>query len=318
MKLVFLETNSLGDDIDLSEFSKFGELITYPSSTPQETRQRVRDADVVFSNKIMMNEDTLAEAAALQYIGITATGTNNVDMEYVKSRGIAVTNVAGYSTDSVAQHTFAMTFYLLEKLRYFDEFVKSGDYSGSNLFCHYGEKFWELAGKTWGIIGLGAIGRKVAQIAESFGCRVIYYSTSGKNANPLYKRVELDTLLATSDIVSVHAPLTPQTEGMMNYEAFRKMKKSALFINVGRGPIVNEKDLAMALEENQIAGAGLDVMTKEPLPGDSPLLRIRDSRKLLLTPHIAWASVEARNRLVKELILNLEAYQRGEARNRVI
>lgn len=318
MKLVFLETNSLGDDIDLSGFSRFGELMTYPSSTVEEARQRVKDADVVFSNKILMNEETLGEAEQLKYIGITATGTNNVDMEYVKKKGIVVTNVAGYSTDSVAQHTFALTFYLLEKLRYFDDFVKSGDYSRSNLFCHYGEKFWQLSGKTWGIIGLGAIGRKVAKIAESFGCRVVYYSTSGRNANPDYERVDFDTLLKTSDIVSVHAPLTPETEGMMNYEAFSKMKESALFINVGRGPIVNEADLVRALEEDLIAGAGLDVMSSEPLPIDNPLLKIQDSRKLLLTPHIAWASVEARNCLVEELALNLEAYLRGESRNSVV
>lgn len=315
MKLVFLETNSLGDDMDLSSFSKYGELITYPSSTVEEARVRVKDADVVFSNKIMMNEETLGMAQNLKYIGITATGTNNVDMEYAKSRGIVVTNVAGYSTDSVAQHTFALTLYLLEKLNYFDGFVKKGDYSRSGLFCDFGEKFWQLAGKTWGIIGLGAIGRKVARIAESFGCRVIYYSTSGKNVNADFQQTDLDTLLMTSDVISVHAPLTPLTEGMMDYQTFSKMKKTALFINVGRGPIVKEEDLVKALEENLIAGAALDVMTKEPLPLESPLLTIQDSRKLVLTPHIAWASVEARSTLVKELGLNLDAYLNGEKRN---
>lgn len=315
MKLVFLEKNSLGDDIDLSDLSRFGELVAYPSSTVQEARERVKDADVVFSNKILMNEETLGEASRLKYIGITATGTNNVDFEYIGKRGITVTNVAGYSTDSVAQHTFALTFYLLEKLRYFDDYVKSGDYARSSLFCDFGQKFWELSGKTWGIIGLGAIGRKVAQIAASFGCRVIYYSASGKNNNPDYERVDLDTLLRSSDVVSVHAPLTAQTEGMMNYEAFEKMKRSALFINVGRGPIVKEADLVRALNEGQIAGAGLDVLTKEPMAADSPLLEIQDSNKLLVTPHIAWASVEARKRLVRELILNLEAWQQGEERN---
>lgn len=315
MKLVFLEKNSLGDDIDLSGLERFGELVIYPSSTLQETRERVKDADVVFSNKILMNEETLAEASRLKYIGITATGTNNVDFEYTRERGITVTNVAGYSTDSVAQHTFALTLYLLEKLRYFDDYVKSGDYARSSLFCDFGQKFRELSGKTWGIIGLGAIGRKVAQIAAAFGCRVIYYSASGKNNNPDYERVDLDTLLRSSDVVSVHAPLTVQTEGMMNYEAFEKMKRSALFINVGRGPIVNETDLVRALNEGLIAGAGLDVLTKEPMTADSPLLTIQDSNKLLVTPHIAWASVEARKRLVQELILNLEAWQQGEERN---
>lgn len=318
MKLVFLETDSLGDDIVLDEFSRFGELKLYSSSTPEEARERVKDADVVFSNKLMMNEETLGGAPQIKYIGITATGTNNTDQEYLAKRGIAVTNVAGYSTDSVAQHTIAMTLFLLEKLSYFDDYVKSGAYSRSGMFCHFGEKFWELNGKTWGIIGLGAIGRKVAQIAAAFGCRVIYYSTSGRNSNPDYEQVDLDTLLGQADVVSVHAPLNEKTEGMMNYEAFTKMKKSGIFINVGRGPIVNEADLVRVLKEDRIAGAGLDVMMREPLPADSPLLEIQDSRKLLLTPHIAWASAEARRKLVQELILNLEAFLRGEKRNRVV
>lgn len=318
MKLVFLETASLGDDIVLDGFSKFGELELYESSTVEEARQRVKDADVVFSNKLMMNEETLGEAPRVKYVGITATGTNNTDQKYLAERGIAVTNVAGYSTDSVAQHTIAMTLSLLEKLHYFDAYVKSGDYSRSELFCHFGEKFWELNGKTWGIIGLGAIGRKVAQIASAFGCRVIYYSTSGRNSNSDYEQVDLDALLEQSDVVSVHAPLNQRTEGLMNYEAFAKMKKSALFINVGRGPIVKEADLVRALRENQIAGAGLDVMSREPMPADSPLLTLQDDRKLLLTPHIAWASVEARQKLVQELMLNLEAFLRGEMRNRVV
>lgn len=318
MKLVFLETDSLGDDMDLGSFARYGQLEQYHFSTLQETKERVREADVVFSNKIMMDEETLALAENLKYIGITATGTNNVDLAYAEKRGIAVTNVAGYSTDVVAQHTFALALYLLEKLRYFDDYVKSGAYSRSRLFCHYGEKFRELAGKTWGIIGLGAIGSRVAQIAEAFGCRVIYYSTTGKHTSSRYERVDWETLLRTSDVVSVHAPLTPQTEGIMNYEAFRRMKPSALFINVGRGTIVKEEDLARALKEELIAGAGLDVMTKEPLPADSPLLDIQDSRKLLITPHIAWASVEARRRLIQELALNLEAWMRGEKRNRIV
>lgn len=318
MKLVFLETASLGDDIALDEFSRFGELELYESSTPEEARERVKDADVVFANKLMMNEETLGGAPRIKYVGITATGTNNTDQNYLERRGIAVTNVAGYSTDSVAQHTIAMTLYLLEKLRYFDEYVKSGSYSGSGMFCHFGEKFWELNGKTWGIIGLGAIGRKVAQIATALGCRVIYYSTSGKNFNSDYEQVDLDTLLNQADVVSVHAPLNERTEGMMNYEAFTKMKKSGIFINVGRGPIVREADLVRALKENRIAGAGLDVMAQEPMPAGSPLLEIQDSRKLLLTPHIAWASIEARQKLVQELILNLEAFLRGEKRNRVV
>ena len=315
MKMVFLESRSLGDDMDLSCFQQYGDLEIYESSSVEEARERVKDADVVFTNKLMMDASTLETAEKLNYIGVTATGTNNIDRAYCKERGFTVTNVAGYSTESVAQHTFAILFYLLEKLRYFDDFVKQGEYAASDLFTHFGEKFFELSGKTWGIIGLGAIGRRVAQIAEAFGCKVIYYSASGKNQHPKYRQVDLDTLLQNSDIVSVHAPLNEKTEQLMNYEAFSKMKRSAYFINVGRGPIVCEEDLVKALQEDLIAGAGLDVMSVEPICEDNPLLTMKDSRKLLLTPHMAWASVEARTRLIRELQRNLEAWIKGEERN---
>ena len=217
-------------------------------------------------------------------------------------------NVAGYSTESVAQHTFAMLFFLFEKLRYYDDYVKTEQYVGDTCFTHFAKAFHEINGKTWGIIGLGNIGRRVADIAKVFGCKVVYYSTSGKNTNPDYERVSLEELLTISDIVSVHAPLDENTRGLINKDAFSKMKQTAIFLNVGRGPIVVEADLADALEQNQIGAAGLDVLSAEPMSETNPLRRIKDSDKLLITPHIAWASVEARTRLMEIILTQIKEY----------
>ena len=299
MKIVFLDVKTIGEDIDLSGFERFGEVVKYGFSSPEEARVRTRDADVIILNKVVINEQSIGEAEHLKLVCVTATGTNNLDKEYLEKRGIEWRNVAGYSTETVAQHTFALLFFLMEKLSYYDAYVKSERYIGDTIFTHFENVFHELSGKTWGIIGLGAIGRRVADIAKLFGCRVIYYSTSGKNNQLGYERVDFDTLLKESDVVSVHAPLTADTEGLMNKAAFDRMKKSAIFFNLGRGPIVVEADLADALERGSIAAAGLDVLTIEPMSPSNPLRRIKDSDRLLITPHIAWASIEARTRLMK-------------------
>lgn len=299
MKIVFLDAKTIGEDIDLSGYDKLGEVVKYDFSTPQEARERTKDADVIILNKVVIDEASIGEAEHLKLVCVTATGTNNLDKEYLDKRGIAWRNVAGYSTETVAQHTFAMLFYLLEHLNYYDNYVKSEKYVNDITFTHFAKVFHELNGKRWGIIGLGAIGRRVADIAKLFGCQVSYYSTSGKNNQPGYERVEFDTLLKQSDIVSVHAPLDENTKGLMNREAFEKMKSSAIFLNLGRGPIVVEEDLAAALEQGIIAAAGLDVLSAEPMNADNPLRRIKDSNRLLITPHIAWASVEARTRLMQ-------------------
>ena len=301
MKIVFLDVKTIGEDMDLSGFERFGEVVKYGFSSPEESRERTRDADVVILNKVQINEQTIGEAEHLKLVCVTATGTNNLDKEYLAERGIEWRNVAGYSTESVAQHTFGLLFYLLEKLAYYDEYVKTERYVDDKIFTHFEKVFHELSGKTWGIIGLGAIGRRVADIAKVFGCHVIYYSTSGKNNQSDYERVDFDTLLAESDVVSVHAPLTAETEGLMNREAFSKMKKTAIFLNLGRGPIVVEEALAEALENETIAAAGLDVLTVEPMSKENPLCRIKDSNRLIITPHIAWASVEARTRLMRTI-----------------
>lgn len=298
MKIVFLDAKTIGEDIDLSGFDALGEVVKYGFSTAQEARERSKDADVLILNKVQVNEQTIGEADHLKLVCVTATGTNNLDKEYLDKRGIAWRNVAGYSTESVAQHTFAMLFYLLEKLPYYDNYVKSEKYVNDVSFTHFAKAFHELSGMTYGIIGLGNIGRRVADIAKAFGCRVIYYSTSGRNSQPGYERVSFDELLEQSDIVSIHAPLDENTLGLMNKEAFAKMKKSAILLNVGRGPIINEADLAEALNNKTIAAAGLDVLSVEPMQEDNPLRGIKESERLLITPHIAWAGVEARNRLM--------------------
>lgn len=298
MKIVFLDAKTIGEDIDLSGYDKLGEVVKYDFSTPEEARERTRDADVIILNKVVIDENSIGDAEHLKLVCVTATGTNNLDKVYLENRGIAWRNVAGYSTETVAQHTFALLFYLLEHLNYYDDYVKSEKYVNDITFAHFDKVFHELNGKRWGIIGLGAIGRRVADIAKLFGCQVSYYSTSGKNDQPGYERVDFDTLLGQSDIVSVHAPLDENTKGLMNRETFGKMKASAIFLNLGRGPIVVEEDLAEALEQGVIAAAGLDVLSVEPMSRENPLRRIKDSNRLLITPHIAWASVEARMRLM--------------------
>lgn len=310
MKIVFLDAKTIGDDIDLSGYDTLGEVVKYDFSTSEEVPARAADADVLVLNKVQVNEQTIGSARNLKLVCVTATGTNNLDKDYLAKRNIAWRNVAGYSTESVAQHTFAMLFYLLEKLRYYDDYVKDGRYVNDTIFTHFAEHFFQISGKTWGIIGLGNIGKKVADIAKAFGANVIYYSTSGKNMQDGYTRVDFDTLLTSSDIISVHAPLTPETEGLMNAEAFSKMKPSAIFLNLGRGPIVVEEDLAAALEEGKLAAAGLDVLCIEPMCADNPLLRIQDSKKLLITPHIAWASVEARTNLMNIILKQIQDWQK--------
>ena len=299
MKLVFLDAKTIGSDINLSAFETLGEVVYYDFTTPDEASIRSRDADVLIVNKTEINAKTIGEASHLKLICVTATGTNNLDKDYLKSRGIAWRNVAGYSTDSVAQHTFAMLFYLLEKMRYYDDYVKEERYVSDRIFTHFAEHFHELASMRFGIIGLGNIGRKVAQIASAFGADVVYDSASHQPPQESYHQVDLDTLLATSDIISIHAPLTVHTQGLINSAALEKMKPSAILLNLGRGPIVVETDLANALKKGTIAAAGLDVLSQEPMTDDNPLLSIKDSRKLLITPHVAWAAIEARTRLME-------------------
>ncbi|NPA54394.1 MAG: D-2-hydroxyacid dehydrogenase [Aquificae bacterium] len=314
-KIVFLDTKTIGEDIDLSALEKLGDFIAYPITKPEERVKRIQNADIVITNKVVLDKKTIEKSKSLKLICVAATGTNNVDLQYAKEKGIIVTNVAGYSTYSVAQHTFGMLFYLLENLKHYDEYVKNGNYSKNDIFTYIGRPFWELKNKVWGIIGLGTIGKEVAKIATAFGAHVIYYSTSGVKREEPYPALDLENLLKISDVVSIHAPLTEKTKNLITYEKLRLMKPSSILLNLGRGGIVNEKDLAKALDEGLIYGAGLDVLEKEPIEPDNPLLKIKNKEKLLITPHIAWTSKEAREKLIEEIIENIKAFLKGEKRN---
>lgn len=317
MKIVVLEASSVGRDISWAPLSRFGEVSLYDVTPDELVAERIKDADVVIPNKCILNEASLKDAGKLQIICEAATGYNNIDVEYCKSRGILVTNAKGYSTEVVAQHTFAMLLSLYEHLDYYTTYVEDGDYSAGSSFCHLGKPFHELANQCYGIIGMGNIGRRVAKIADAFGAKVIYYSASGNTYDVPYDRVSFEELLERSDVVSIHAPLNENTKGLMNEAAFSKMKRTAVLLNLGRGPIVVEKDLVRALENCEIAAAGLDVYEQEPLPVDSPLRKMMDRDRLLLTPHMAWGSVEARTRLVEDICLSLEAFIKGTPRSLV-
>ena len=320
MKILILDAATFGEDIDISKFNELGEVTVYAKSTKKEALERLEavNPDAVITNKVVIGNDEMQAAPNLKIILEAATGYNNIDIECARTLRIKVANVAGYSTMSVVQHTFALFFYLYEKMRYYDDYVKSGEYSKSTIFTNFSNVFGELAGKTWGIVGLGHIGSRVADAARAFGCKVVYYSASGNTYDTEYEKVDLDTLLKESDIISIHAPLNQYTKDLFNYEIVKKMKKSAYLINVGRGPIVNDADLAKALNEGEIAGAGLDVLTTEPMPADNPLLAIKDSNKLVITPHNAWATYEARVRLLDEIYNNLNSFINGEERNLVV
>lgn len=302
MNIVFLDRQTIGSDINLSKFYELGNVTEYGFTSVDEVSERVKDADVLVINKVPINEETIGSASHLKLVCITATGTNNLDKEYLAKKNIAWRNVAGYSTESVAQHTFAMYFYLMEHLRYYDDYVKDGKYINDTLFTHFDKKFNLISGKTWGIIGLGAIGRRVADISTMFGANVIYYSASGSSPQVGYTQVDFDYLLEQSDVISIHAPLNEYTENLINYDVISKMKKNVILLNLGRGPIINEADLARALNEDLIAACGLDVLSVEPMSPDNPLLSVIDKSKLLITPHIGWASIESRTKLMDIIV----------------
>lgn len=301
MKIVLIGQKTIGDDVDLSKFRDLGEFVFYDYAAEEDVPGLVEDADVVIVNKTQINEATIGKAKNLKLVCVTATGTNNLDKDYLDKRGIEWRNVAGYSTESVTQLTFALLFYLWNHMPYYDKYVKDEKYVNDVMFTHFSKTFRELDGKIWGIIGLGDIGRRVAQVATVFGAKVVYYSTSGVNRPEDYPSVSFDELLSKSDIVSIHCPLTEKTEHLINKDALSKMKKEAVLLNLARGPVVDESALADALEEGVIAQAGLDVLDKEPMAEDNPLRRIKDSDKLVITPHIGWAGKETRERLMQRV-----------------
>lgn len=304
MKIVFLDAATMGD-VSFEPFEQLGEFVSYGTSTPEEARERVKDADVLMINKVIVNKELIDSAPSLKLVCVAATGVNNIDVEYAASKGIPVRNVAGYSTDSVAQATFMHLLSLAGGAPYFDESVKSGSYSRSGMFTDPKWNWMELAGKTIGIIGLGNIGMKVAKIAETFGMKVCYYSTSGTGHCKDYPCLTLEELLRESDVVSVHAPLNERTLNLLGAREFAMMKPTAYVLNAGRGAIIVEKDLADAVDNGVIAGAGIDVFVQEPIPEDHPYLKMKHPERMRLTPHVAWASVEARRRLVSMMADNV-------------
>ena len=306
MKLVILDRRSLGNDVDVSIFDKFGEVISYDLTKENETLERVKDADIVITNKVLITKEHM-DNSKMKLICITATGTNNVDLAYAKEKGIPVKNVAGYSSSSVAQVAFSMIFHLVTKLNYYKNYVDEGNWQKSELFTHIDAPFFELDGKRVGVIGLGDIGRNFAKKASAFGCEVVYYSTSGKNSNSEYKRVELDELLKTSDIISIHCPLNNDTKDLLNYENMKTIKDGAILLNLGRGGIINEVDLAKIIDEKEIY-CGIDVVSVEPILESNPLLKVKNKERLLLTPHIGWASIEARTKLISLVASNIKEF----------
>lgn len=310
MQIVILDRATLGFDIDVNIFSKFGNVTSYDSTKENETAQRVRNADIVLTNKVVIGKNEI-DNSNIKLICITATGMNNVDLEYAKEKNIAVKNVAGYSTSSVVQVGFSMILYFVQKLNYYKKYVDEGNWQKNELFTHIDEPFFELDKKRVGIIGLGEIGRNFAKKAKAFDCEVVYYSTSGKNSNSEYKSISLEELLKTSDIISIHAPLNENTKNLLTYENMKNMKDGAILLNLGRGGIINESDLAKLIDEKEIY-CGIDVVSKEPIEESNPLLKVKNKNRLLLTPHIGWASIEARTRLVNMVAKNIEDFIDGK------
>ncbi|MFN4144852.1 MAG: D-2-hydroxyacid dehydrogenase [Runella sp.] len=308
MNIVFLDARTVGTEPNLARFEDFGSLTLYADTQSDQTLERISEAAVVITNKVKITGDMMRQCPSLKLICVAATGTNNIDLETAKQLGIAVKNVKGYSTDSVAQVTVSHLLTLLHSPAYYDAYVKTGEYSKETIFTHYGKPFVELRGKRVGILGLGEIGRQTAYILAAFGAEIVYFSASGQSQNVPYQRVELDELLTTSDVLSIHAPLTPQTAGIIGYAQLQQMKPTALLLNTSRGGIVKEADLARALDDDLIAGAAIDVFEQEPVAANHPYLHLKKPEKLLITPHIAWASVESRGRLVEAIYQNIKSF----------
>lgn len=304
MKIVFLDAATMGD-VSFEPISRYGSLVCYDNSTPEQALERVSDCDVLIINKILVTKELIDAAPSLRLICESATGVNNIDLDYAASKGIPVRNAVGYSTDSVVQATFMHILSLAGHARYYDDCVKSGRYSTLPMFTDPSVAWTELSGKNMGIIGMGNIGQRVAKVAEAFGMNVNYFSTSGTGHCTAYPSLSLEELLSVSDVVSIHAPLNDRTRDLIGRDELSMMKSSAILVNMGRGNIVDEQALADAVDAGTIAGAAMDVFSVEPLPSDNPLMRVQHPQRLSLAPHSAWASLEARERLVRQIADNI-------------
>ena len=309
MKIVCLDAATLGSDVNLDVFRQFGEFVSYQTTAVDERIERLKGADVVITNKVVIDKAVM-EATNLKLICISATGMNNVDLEHAKAKNIAVKNVAGYSTASVVQHTFALLFELTNRIKFYDEYVKSGEWVNSEIFTYLGADISEIAGKEFGIIGLGEIGRGVAAVARAFGANVSYYSTSGANKNSEFKQKSLDELLRSSDIISIHAPLNEKTRNLLGINEINLLRDNAIVLNLGRGGIVDETAMARAIDERNLR-FGTDVLECEPMSENSPFLKVKNRANLVITPHVAWGSLEARKRLISLIVKNIEEFIKG-------
>ena len=308
MTIVFLDASTIGEDVSLEPIAQQGDFVSFPSTVQDKVSERIADAEIVITNKVRLFQPEIDSASRLKLICIAATGTDNVEIDHARLKGIIVKNVSGYSTHSVAQICFSHILHLSSHLSYYNHYVHCGEYANSLTATHLGDSFSELNGRRLGIIGLGNIGQKVAQIAIAFGMEVVYYSTSGTHHCKEYPSLSLTEVLESSDIVSIHAPLNSRTMNLISTDQLRLMKPTALLINMGRGGIVNETDLVKAINEGVIAGAGVDVFSQEPIKQDHPFYGVGDQQRLLLTPHIAWTSIEARRLLIEKIAENIRNY----------
>ncbi|MCG2462257.1 D-2-hydroxyacid dehydrogenase [Flavobacteriaceae bacterium F89] len=309
MKIVFLDADTVGEVPNINLLNRLGdEFITYEATSPSNLLERMQGADIVITNKVKIGREAILKNPTLKLICIAATGMDHIDLKTAKENEIQVKNVVGYSTSSVVQLTVALLLSLINQIGYYDSYVKSGQYSKGNSFTHLGKPFWEIKGKVVGIIGLGQIGNEAAKILATFGAKIIYFSTSGLNNSQSYEQVTLDELMRKSDIICVHAPLNERTKNLIAYRELSLLKPTSLIVNVGRGGIINEADLAKAIDANLLAGAAVDVFTTEPLLKDNPLMQVKNTEKLLMTPHIAWSSIEARTTMVAEVAKNIQEF----------
>lgn len=310
MRIVLLDAATIGRDISLEPIAKLvdrpEDFKVYDLTLPSETNERIAGFDVVIANKVSIRKENIDSTPSVKLICVAATGTNNIDVDYAISKDIIVKNVADYSTESVSQVTLMHILNLVGRGIYFDKYVKSGEYSKKGSFSDVSTPFYQLKGKKLGIIALGNIGKRVAELATAFGMDISYYSTSGTSHCKDYPSISLEELLSESDIVSIHAPLNDKTNNLITYSELSLMKKTAYIVNVGRGGIINETDLVKALNEGIIAGAAIDVFTKEPIPLDHSYIKdLKDSSKLIMSPHVAWSSIEARIVLVNKIAENI-------------
>jgi len=312
MKIVITDWKTVTDgDLSLDSLQAFGEVTAYPLTAPEETAARIKDADVVLCNKTPMTAEVLKSAPHLRYIGLFATGYNNIDLDYTNAHGITVCNAGGYSTDAVAQHVFAMLLSLASRTDDYRRFTAEGHWIGSDVFSPFCYPMFELCGQTFGIIGYGNIGKAVAKIANAFGMKVLC-CTRTPQEDPTVEFVGFEELLSRADVVSVHCPLTPRSADMFNAAAFARMKDGAIFINTSRGGVVDEAALREVLESGKLRAAALDVLQTEPMAGDCPLLGVKNC---LITPHVAWAPLQTRQRLLALVCDNLRAFLNGTPQN---